>query len=494
MHTQIRVLALTLILLSCGPPTLQAPPLSPPLSPKEREAILTVQQAAVASDDLGEQIWPGFHVTEVPILIFRPGARSFLIMAPQDQVPDYAIPVAFEGLELPAWVFPSARVATSPRTPFSQDFPVGKLKAFLVRHDDSSTREGFYRLTVHERFHHYQSNAFKRGKPPETCRFPYEDLEHALLIRSEEKLLVQLLNEADEDRYVELLTSYFALRRARYATKGGQKAQGVETWEEATEGTARYVEEMYAIAGGYSDLTIAKRALANYFASFDPKSLQKWRYYRTGLAMALGLDKLVEEDWKLACVEGKCLFEYVLDSLSELLDQVSMTSLENHLRLATQESDTVRKKVSAYLGEEQKFLEGRKTQGAFQIALSLEGASHGYYSARGVTFALADCSRMVTGVSSYVDRGFGLEVRNRSVRMINRPGFTMLEFYHDLTGDIRIDGHSWDRTDGKFPFRESLEIKVPDFEIHLSGCGVWEVANGSVSLSLQGPPNSPKCP
>lgn len=495
MRTWFSSLALAFLLLGCGPPLPEPVALTPPLTDKEQEAILTLQMAINLSDDQGEDIWPGYHLAEVPILIFRPGARSFLMMAQPQLVPAWATPIAFDGLDLPTWVLPSARIQTSPRTPFSQDFPLGDLKVFLVRHDNSTSPESFFRLAVHERFHAYQSSAFKRGSPPETCRFPYEDMEHAALIRAEEKQLTQILTENDDDKFTEAVVTYFAIRRARYLTTGGLKARGIETWEETTEGTARYVEEMYAMAAGYSDPAKARRALVSYFDSFDPKSLQKWRYYRTGLAIAMGLDLLVEEEWKLACVEGSCLFDFVLEHLGNLLDKVSAQTIASHTTLSRQEFDSVRNKLTAYLGEEQKYLDTRKSQGAYRVSLSLEAPSHGYYSARGVTFALQDCSRMVTGVTAYVDRGFGLEVRNRSIRMVNRPGFTMLEFYHDLTGgEIRIDGQPWNRQEGEHPFSKSLEIRLPDFEIRLSGCGLWKVASDAVFLSLQGLPNSPKCP
>lgn len=488
------LVALAWAACACGPLAPVVPAMQPPLTAKEREAILTIQHAVQLSEDVGEEIWPGYHVAEVPILIFRPGARSFLVMALPDQVPQVATRIDFEGLEMPAWVFPSSAVTTSPRTPFSQDFPFGSMKVFLVRHDDGTAAESFFRLTVHERFHHYQASTFSKRLTPESCRYPYEDVAHALLVCAEEQLLTAMMTTKDADGFQEAATRYFGQRLGRYATQGGRKARELEEWEETTEGTARYVEERYALAGGYTTLLRIRSSLVSYFAHFDPKTLQKWRYYRTGIAVALGLDALVDEAWKQRCEEGTCLFQLVREGLPPFQDGLPAPSPAEQL-LSQEQMKHVVAAVDEYLGQETGFLEAWKKQGAYLVTLEFNAPGNGYYTAKGVTFAMEDCSRVVTAISSYVDRNFGLEVRERTIRMVNRPGYTMLQFYHDLgPGQLLVDGASWNPSEGSKPFSVSTEVHLRGLELRLEGCGSWNVGAGGVKLTLEGLPASPKCP
>lgn len=493
-HPALLLTGLVVAMSACGPVGPVIPDLQPPLTPKEREAILTVQHAVQVSDDEGEDIWPGFHVAEVPLLIFRPGGRSFLVMALPESVPPFAQRIDFDGLEMPAWVFPSAEVKTSPRTPFSQDFPLGSLKVFLVRHDDTSAAEAFFRLTVHERFHHYQANAFRNRVVPKTCRFPYEDSPHAMLVCAEERLLAAMLSTKDADSFVEAVKKYFAQRKSRYLTPGGEKARGLEEWEETTEGTARYVEEKYALEGGYTTTEKIGSSIISYFSRFDPKTLQKWRYYRTGIAVALGLDALVEEVWKQRCEEGTCLFQLVMEGKEPDLAELPEPSTAEKLLSKGQMKDAAAA-LQEYLGQEAGFLEAWKKQGAYLVTLELNAPGNGYYTARGVTFAMEDCSRVVTAISSYVDRSFGLEVRNRTIRMVNRPGYTMLQFHHDLApGQLLVDGAAWALSEGTTSFFSGTQIHLPELELNVLGCGRWEVGKDGVKLTLEALPGSPKCP
>ncbi|GEM_PF-5725704 len=492
LHLVIVLAALSLT--ACGPPSL-GPPIVPPLTAKEAEAIKQVQLAVQLSDDLGEKIWPGFHVAEVPILLFRPGKRSFLLMAPPHAVPPNAKPFSAAGIHIPAYALPSSQIHTSPRTPFSQDFPLGQLKAFLVRHDDASQPEAFFRLLVHERFHHLQHTQFAKRTYPEQCRYPYENTSHAALVRAEDILSSKILTLAndDGDSFETLFIEYLALRKQRLDSPDGAVAGELEDWEEVMEGTARYVEESYAAAAGWSSEEEATRTILNYLASFDPRSLQKWKYYRTGLALAMALDKLNLNQWKDYCSQDSCLLRFALKFLAARMAEVTQDNIDKHTNIPQDQQTIVQNRIAEYLASEKEVLEKWPTQGEFRFLLTLNAKGNGYYSARGVTFMLPDCSRMVSGVIAYVDRTFGLEIRNRSIRMQNKENKSVLEFYTDITSDIVIDGAPWNDRNSEINFQHSLTLKFDSFELNIAGCGTLVASPKSISITLNGLAGSSPC-
>jgi hypothetical protein len=453
-----------------------------PLDAREREALDSLQLLFDTAASDGESIWPGYRPDALPYLVFRPGQRSFLVNP--RSVPAGAVRLHPRGIRYTVYAIAAADMAVRPGLPFSREFPVGDSTAFLVRHTVHNDRDGWFRLVVHEVFHEHQRQAFRKAPFPARCRFPYEDREMRFLGLVEEKLLASMMRKDESDVVVSDLALLAGIRSRRYALADGPADQGIEYWEEKTEGTARYVEESYAAAAGLTDRAACRSKLEKYLDDVPAEDLQKWKYYRSGLALALAMDSLGLDGWKAACEEDRCIFPFLLEALPQ--DAIpSGQALDAQVEQFRPFMATIDAATEGYLEREKSLLAAWQAEGTHQFRVALGSRGAAYYSNRGVTFVMADCSRLVTGILQFVDRSYGLEVRNRGIRLSGMDGPYVIVFYEDADkGSLRLDGRDYTAGSGKQSFARSLSASYPGFDVDWQGSGTAEVTGDRVALEL----------
>jgi hypothetical protein len=472
-----------LFLAGCPSPTPVIPG-STPLSAKEAEALEAIQLAFDTSREHGGRIWPGFELHGFPLLIFRPGARSFAVNpgfspARVTRVDDPRFSEDF-------WVLDSTSLPYSAGLPFARNVEWQGHRFFLVRHQDIAERKSWLRLVVHEIFHEWQQQ-WTSVPYPVACRYPYEDGENAFLARAEELMLAKMAALQAAGGTDVPLAEYLASRSSRYAREGGATASGIEEWEERIEGTARYVEEEYAVAAGIATPSAAAEELVRYFKTFRPGDLQKWKYYRVGLALGKLLDGLDDRDWKEACSKGLSPYRSALDLLSD----ETLARREDIPRLLAPfqgERQAVDDSLAAYLGSETDLLAKWKTEGDTRIELTLPARGTAYYSNRGVTVEMADCFRLATGTTSYVDFSNGLEITSKGVATRNSTQTYEVIFHADTAGaSVVVDGVALGPESSQARFERSVSLRCPGFKLDGSGPGMLSRSPGLWRVRVDAP-------
>jgi hypothetical protein len=472
------LLLLTIGAASCAAPATQ-------LSPGEVAVLEAVDRALAVEADEGEAIWPGFSLVEEPLLIHRPGGRSFLVAAPA-AVPGDA--VSRRSLEhLPrVIVIPAGEISVNPSVLFSRDVPVRGVTAFMIRHTDAMERLRFFRLLVHEVFHRHQHRHFAGERTQPLCRYPMEEQDLVAGALVEQRRLAEALTAAGDDDARRSLRRYVAYRLSRYDTNAaGLDAHTIEDWEERLEGTARFVEERYVAAAGLLDAATTIRTLSATLRDLAPQDLQKWRYYKTGAALLhLAARLLPDEPWSQRIDDGQAPFDVALDAAGD----GAIAPVAPSPRTMDAARAVLGPALAAHLDREQALLEEWPRQGALHVVVTSGTAAAVTYSGRGVTFHLPDCSRFISQVTWFVDRDAGLDVRDRSVLLDGARGRDAyrLEFYGDLRGEgaMSLDGATPPGGPGEHRFTTSLGIRGDRWRLDHQGPGRIVLEPGLLRVDL----------
>ena len=483
-NAQIAVLAAA-VCLTCTacPRTRVAVTVPPVVTDKEMEALDMVQLAIDIGQEEGRRIWPGFAAGDSGVLVFRPGKRSFLVNPSfkPSGLPLLDVP----GIRVPVYELKPGVVQASAGLPFSKGFPVAGGTAFLVRHRKSDSYRRWFRLLVHELFHDHQHGNWERRGFPERCRYPYEDKQNAFLARVEEKLASRMLQLLPYRQVKSTALHYLAVRARRYALKTGADVKDIEFWEELAEGTAKYVEEHYAAAAGLSTLAAATTREASFFNSFNAKNLQKWKYYRTGLALCMAMDQMKTGAWKEAAGRGEPQYTHLSEAVEPELALLDKDAVDTIIQAHQGERPVVEQKMEEYVATENDILDRWLKQGQWEVTLVFGQKGGAYYSNSGVTFNLPDCSRMVSGIISFVDRLFNFEVRRKAVVVSHQEVTYKLVFYDNLDdGTMALDSKSVAFEEGDYHFATSIKVRESSWNIDWSGQGRVTVTPGHVRIEL----------
>ena len=474
--------AIAVILTGC--PGRLTTELEQPLTSKEREALELTQLALDIGDDEGGEIWPGYRPGDYTLLIFRPGQRSFLIN-PRVVTPELT-QLEAKGIRMPVYAVESRKLKISAGLPFAKEFPVAGNQAFLVRHRDNNNANSWFRLLVHELFHEHQRTNWKKPPFPEQCRYPYHDETNVFIAHVEALMLAEMLTAPHTAGLKKRLATYAAIRNYRYGLETGEAARQIEEWEERVEGSARYVEEMYTVAARKSSREKANKRVTAYLKAFKPRDLQKWKYYRTGLALAFLAEAAGIEGWKEQCAQARCLFPFLLEQMAPSVGDLPAEAIAQELQAHEDARDEVADKLGAYLEKEEQLLDNWQKQGRFEVKISFPTRGGAYYTNRGTTFSLPDCSRMVSGILSYVDRLYGLDIRNRGVIISYQSDTYYITFKDDFAdGSLELDSSEIELSPGAHPFVEAIRAKYPGWSLIWQGRGQITVEENNVDIQLE---------
>ena|GEM_PF-3980455 len=259
-------------------------------SPTTRAALSTEDDSALkalfGATRAATYAWPGYNVLAVPVLLVRPNGRALLIGHPNP--PAGFSPADFEGRAV--WAADGQPLPEF----FFGDSRINGVNTFsFVLGASGASLESEAGLLAHERFHQYQEKVW--GEPGAPAPYELEDPADIAAAGAEQDALARALD--DPARSKEALEEFLAVRRWR--TTRHPEIADHENWLERLEGTARYVE-FSALADAASASGFLAKALRK---APSLESMGRTRYYTTGAALCLMLDRL-DPSWKAEAAAG----------------------------------------------------------------------------------------------------------------------------------------------------------------------------------------------
>jgi hypothetical protein len=288
-------------------------------SPEDLRLLLEVRADV---ERLGREhpdgVWPGFRLETFPVLYVLPGEGT-LLLGWADTLPTGFVALA----DAPGagWQPEAAQGAASTGVSLG-----GRAAAQVVV--EGGNRAALVGLSVHEAFHAYQQSVRREGRRFGegensflVTRYPIFDLENETAFVMEGKALDAALAAPSDARARDLAQQFIALREARQRRLAAELAE-FEVMAELNEGLAQYaaVRALYLLAAadarGRAALLAAAeeaRGALGELASTGEQSF-RLRFYTTGAALGLALDRLAGEGWKSRVAEDDLTLQ---DALAE---------------------------------------------------------------------------------------------------------------------------------------------------------------------------------
>ena len=422
-------------------------------------------------------VWPGYLVFGQPILLYEAGVRSFLLAHPGP-------PAGYN------------TVLSSPQTVFEKEGPlpdlnfhfqfhrlVNKIDSFAYRYQTGDKPERDVHTIVHERFHVHQEKGFsgfthnKRSSEPDA-----EDLALAALEQRTLRSALLAVDPADSSRFVR---QFLAARTERYVRQ--PDSRDPETDQERSEGMAEYAEENLmnrpGVAPTSGGIITVVTAELDRFPTID--AMVKFRYYATGAAQGLLLDRAGRADWKEAVSAGASLS-------SQVALAYPMASGSGPALLAEAKSEH---------GYEELFKTGTQLAGNFQTQKAL--AISEYENAPGIEWTVP--------VPWDKETNFGFSGANPEFKLSNtetlRPHLILLDvsgtaftlhftnrpavmgsgvrFHAAAEAALLLNGSPFTLSDGAHPFG-TLSLTEAGLNLNIARSGTLTVTGRKAVLSYRG--------
>ncbi|NIN70651.1 MAG: hypothetical protein GTO46_01700 [Gemmatimonadetes bacterium] len=287
------------------------------------DAVAVVQRAHEKVVELGllgpDSIWPGFRPDTIPVLYVFP-ERGTLLMGWRGDLPDGF--ETLDQLEGAGWQPAAARGAASTGTQLE-----GRGTAqVVVNEPDTAALVG---VTVHEAFHVFQGSVreegrrFGRGENSFlVTSYPVFDVDNETAFALEGRLLGAALAERSDEEAFALALKFVAAREGRQRRLEAEMVE-FEKYAELNEGLAQYAG-LRAVMMLAHDPTYASSAAAEVDRMLgdldglitDTSRSFRLRFYSTGPAMSLILDRLADFDWKTRMMEENATLQ---DALAEVV-------------------------------------------------------------------------------------------------------------------------------------------------------------------------------
>jgi hypothetical protein len=248
--------------------------------------------------NVGPLIWPGFRPDTIPTLYVVARRGKVLVQWRHDWPAGFA---AIDG-RTDVGVAGSGTVA----------LPSGKFIAFMSV--DSSMSPGLVLGTsIHEAFHSYERSVMQQGRmfggwenAMLVGTYPVFDVENEAAFALEGKTLRRALEAPTTDAARRFAREFLALREGRQRVLDSEFTE-FEKMAEMNEGLAQYalirgLREVARLEGGMWEAAAryeaaVESALLDSLLALSRRSVRR-RFYATGSAIALLLDRLAEPTWK----------------------------------------------------------------------------------------------------------------------------------------------------------------------------------------------------
>lgn len=302
-------------------------PAQPPLPDTVRRIASLHATLVRAGPTIGPRIWPGFRPDTIPTLYVIPH-RAKLFAQWRDTVPTGFFPL--RDATTSAW--------TDTRT---VSFPRGRPIAFLSV-DSASSPGSVVGLALHEQFHAFQRASAKHGRrfgagenSMLVATYPAFDVANEAAFALEGRILGRALRArslADARRHAR---EFLGVREDRHAHLDNAVAE-FETAAELNEGLAQYAmlrglrELARSDAAGFRAAGAAEAAheaaLLDSLLAVGPRSIRR-RFYATGSAIALLLDRLADSSWKSRLVRDDATLETMLAEVAGYAGRTELAQL-----------------------------------------------------------------------------------------------------------------------------------------------------------------------
>ncbi len=234
-----------------------------------------------ALDDAGaRQVWPGFNPSEWPIALFD-GQQTLLLRHPSPPLEFAPVPGQPGVLVMPGRH--PAVVGNSTRE-------IGGVRTATVIATPAQAVDSSVLACVEEVFHVFWLRRHTNFRPNEMARYAYpvKDSRNSQRILAEDEALARALEAETRPQAAGWVAAAIQIRRER-SPQMSDDDRAFETGLEMMEGTANYVAR---VAVGQKNEATAARLRAE-----RPADQIRWRFYDTGTAMCLLLDRF-QPDWK----------------------------------------------------------------------------------------------------------------------------------------------------------------------------------------------------
>lgn len=282
--------------------------LPPPHARAQRQVdrLLRLHQT-LASADTG-RVWPGFRPDTTPILYVLRGSGTLLAGWKGPLPEGFA---AIDGWPWAAWRAEADAAAAS------TSVELGGRAAAQAVVDTSARDAALVALTVHEAFHVFERASRRAGRRFGTgensflvSTYPVFDRTNEAGVALEGRVLLAALSAESDQAARRHALEFLALRAERHRRLATEMAV-FEALAELNEGLAEYAglraaTELAAAAGWQPDAAELRAGLLRRLDDLTgtPELSLRLRYYVTGPAMALLLDRLAGPGWKRELVDS----------------------------------------------------------------------------------------------------------------------------------------------------------------------------------------------
>ncbi len=414
-----------------------------------------------------DPVWPGYDVFGQPVLLYEAGVRSFLIAHPN---PPAGYEPVFAG---PRPVFVKQGPVPGLNFTFEFHFPVNGADSFAYRYKADGRPAQDMHTVVHERFHVFQKTGFKPGRYGQRSSEPDgEDLAMAAL---EQKALKAALaaSGAEAARFA---GQFIAVREARYARF--PDARLPENYEERSEGTARYVDQALMLRDSAAPQPGGQAALLSRSLDWFPEvdSMEKSRYYATGAAQGLLLDRAGRGDWKALVNAGASPYEVTLKAFPPANPAAALAEAKREHGYEQLLKTGLQKAADFQAGK----------AAAIAAYEALPGIEWSVPTANGMGFSAASPDYQLSPTETLMPRMFMIDAKADGYRLnVNdRPavlGNRAVRFHAQAS--VLLDGRPFPLADGVYNFRD-LAVTEPGLDLEVSKPGTLTVAGGKASVTL----------
>jgi hypothetical protein len=288
-----------------------------PSPPDTVRAIAALHATVVrAGAAIGPRIWPGFRPDTISTVYVIPHRAKLFAQWP-DTLPAGFFPLA--GATDAGW--------TDTRT---VSFPRGRPVAFLSV-DSAASPGSVVGLALHEAFHAFYRAAARPGRrfgagenSMLVATYPGFDVANEAAVALEGKLLARALRARSAHEAGRLAREFLAVREGRHARLDSAVVD-FETAAELNEGLAQYAmirglrelsrEDAARFARDAHAEAAHEAALLDSLLAVGPRSVRR-RFYATGSAIALLLDRLAGQSWKEGLVRDDATLHSMLAAVT----------------------------------------------------------------------------------------------------------------------------------------------------------------------------------
>jgi hypothetical protein len=229
-----------------------------------------------ALDDAASRgVWPGFSPTGVPVALFD-GENTILLRHPSPP-PEFSPMPGRPGVLIASGRYPAV-AGNSTRE-------IGGVRTATVIATPAQSVESTTLAVVEEVFHVFWLARHPSFRPNELARYAYpiKDAENLRRLLAVDEALARALDAASVDEAAAWTAAALGIRRER-VPKLSEDVRAYESAQETMEGTANYVAR---VAAGEPPARTAER-----LRKPRPAEGIRWRFYDTGAAFCLLLDRL----------------------------------------------------------------------------------------------------------------------------------------------------------------------------------------------------------